>query len=132
MGGVHMLRQFHLALSSEEQAIFNGISSAGSPKERWQAFFKRNPSSFWNSQYSVPRVFARELFVLQASGYGATLQMDNLVLTCVDKTMAGAASLKGYCEWLNKKGKMTPKADQTTVVARLEEFLFGTAQGARA
>jgi hypothetical protein len=127
IGGVHSEHDFHLALSPDEQAIFNGLNSGLPPKDLWREFFRRNPVSFWNSQYSVPRVFAREVLGLAAFGYEPEFSKVQLSFHLTNKGASDAASLDKYCEAL-RKAKMTPVADKAAVIQAIANFVFKDAK----
>lgn len=123
MGGVHAEHDFHLALSPDEKAIFEGVNSAIAAKDIWKEFFRRNPVSFWNSQYNVPRVFTRELLGLAAFGYKPEFSKHQLTFVCTNKGEADEASLSKYCESL-RNAKLTPIADKTKVLKEIARFVF--------
>jgi hypothetical protein len=131
MGGVHALHQFSLALVGEDATRFNSISASGTHQERWRTFITRNRYLIWNTQYSVPRVFARELIALQVSGYEPAFEKDFLVFKVANKTLAEGASLAHYCSQLKKAGiSGKERVDEAAVVARVDAYLFGGARGA--
>ena len=123
IGGVHAEHEFHLALSSEENSIFEALNSAVPPKDLWRDFFRRNPVSFWNTQYGVPRVFTRELLGLRAFGYKPEFSQHQLGFRADDKNKSDSASFDKYCEAL-RNAKMTPMGEKTTVIQHIAEFLF--------
>jgi hypothetical protein len=148
LGGVNACQEFHLAddafhtftpppkpvappsLVGQGRSAFGDLakpqapSAADQAKAKWQAYFQATPSVFWQTQFGVPRVFARELLGLAAFGYEPVFTMQELGFECVDRGKAASATFTDYINILHAVN--FGSNDKPTILAAISQYLFGS------
>jgi hypothetical protein len=91
------------------------------PRDRWAAFFRRNPRIFWDR--GNPRVFVRELLGLKLFGYSPVFSGEQLGFACTNPGAANAAGFRAYLQGL--RAARFHARDRVALMRAVSEFLFG-------
>ena len=125
LGGVHAGFEFHFA-EDAASAEFATMPVQLTPAQKWQAFIKKHPETFWDDKNHLPRVLSRELIGLKTFGYRPEFSVHQLSLR---PTGSGNATFIRYLEAL-AAGGYTGK-NRVRMFEVLSVFLFGTVAALR-
>jgi len=125
LGGVHAGHEFHFA-EDAASAEFSTMPVQLTPAQKWQAFIKKHPETFWDDKNHLPRVLSRELIGLKTFGYRPEFSAHQLSFR---PTGSGDATFIRYLEAL-AAGGYTGK-DRVRMFEALSVFLFGTVAALR-
>jgi hypothetical protein len=125
LGGVHAGCEFHFA-EDAASAEFATMPVQLTPAQKWQAFIKKHPETFWDDKNHLPRVLSRELIGLKTFGYRPEFSVHQLSFR---PTGSGDATFIRYLEAL-AAGGYTGK-DRVRMFDALALFLFGTVAALR-
>ena len=125
LGGIHAGFEFHFA-EDAASAEFATMPVQLTPVQKWQAFFKKHPETFWDDKTHLPRVLSRELIGLKTFGYRPEFSPHQLSFR---PTGSGNATFIRYLDAL-AAGGYTGK-DRVRVLEALSVFLFGTVAALR-
>jgi len=125
LGGVHAGCEFHFA-EDAASAEFATMPVQLTPAQKWQAFIKKHPETFWDHKNHLPRVLSRELIGLKTFGYRPEFSVHQLSFR---PTGSGDATFIRYLEAL-AAGGYTGK-DRVRMFDALALFLFGTVAALR-
>jgi hypothetical protein len=146
LGGIKSCQEFHLAddafhafnpvkpiaapsLVAQRREMFGQAAKGYAPnpsdlaKDKWKAYFQATPTVFWNLDYNVPRVFAREVIGLKTFGYKPVWSLHELGFVCAEPNRATSADFLWYLNALSDVN--FGDADRARIMAVISEYLFG-------
>ena len=124
LGGIQTLQDFHFALNTDEQLVWQELTSGNTnldAQETWLKFINKVPRVLW--ERGRPRVFARELLGLKTFGYKPVFTLHELGF--IHSGGGQAPTFQNYLSALNQAGFQN--SDRANIMRLLSEFLFGDA-----